>query len=444
MQLHDINDKSQNSFRQFFFFRKQSPTFAGRKMGTIFCKKLIINRKKIGLLILGLVGSSLTVLGSGSGSRFDAGKMIFDHILDAHEIHFFTLNEGTPEEKHISLPLPVILYSKEHGLDVFLSSAFHHNNDHQEGEHSLVSQDKPEEETAAAGELTPVNESAPHATLPEGAHAYGPYILFKNTIYLAEEGGLRMDENGKILNKRPLDLSITKNVAGIFLAFIVLLGLFVSAAKAYARRGVGAPRGLQNVLETLVLFVRDEIARPSIGPKYEKFMPYLLTVFFFILTCNLLGLIPFIGGFNITGNIAVTLTLAAFTFLLTSLNGSASYWSHIFWPPGVPKWLYPLLVPIEIMGMFNKPLVLMLRLFANITAGHIIILSFVGLIFIFASIFGVVAGYAASVFSMLFALFMNTLELLVAFLQAYVFTLLSALYFGQAVEEHSHAETSHH
>lgn len=408
-------------------------------------KKLIFRVKTIGSLFLGLIGSSFATFASGGGGEFDAGKMIFDHILDAHEIHFLTLHEGTPDEKHISLPLPVILYSKEHGLDIFLSSAFHHGSAHHEAEsHAPVAH----EEGNEAESHQEFHEGGAHvsaSSLPEGAHAHGPYILYKNAIYLAEEGGLRLDENGNVLNKKPLDFSITKNVAGILLAFALILTLFVAAARAYNRRGVAAPKGLQNLLETLVLFVRDEIARPSIGPKYEKFMPYLLTVFFFILTCNLLGLIPFIGGFNITGNIAVTLTLAAFTFLLTSLNGTASYWSHIFWPHGVPKWLFPLLVPIEIMGMFNKPLVLMLRLFANITAGHIIILSFVGLIFIFASLFGVVVGYASSVFSMLFAIFMNALELLVAFLQAYVFTLLSALYFGQAVEEHTeHAEAHHH
>lgn len=405
-----------------------------------------IQINKAAFFFLGLIMPTLQVLGSGGERKFDAGKMIFEHILDAYEIHFLTLNEGTAEEKHLSLPLPVILYSKEHGLDVFLSSAFHHSSaHHQNVKHST--EDLTVDTLNLKANHTETHEIASHAShhdLPEGAHAYGPYILYKNSIYLAEEDGLRIDENGKVLNKKPLDLSITKNVVGIFLAFSLLLGLFISAAKAYAQRGLAAPKGLQNALETLVLFVRDEIAKPSIGPKYEKFIPYLLTVFFFILTCNLLGLIPFIGGFNITGNIAVTLTLAAFTFLITSLNGTPSYWSHIFWPHGVPKWLYPLLVPIEIMGMFNKPLVLMLRLFANITAGHIIILSFVGLIFIFASIFGVVAGYASSVFSLLFALFMNTLELLVAFLQAYVFTLLSALYFGQAVEDHSHAEASHH
>lgn len=402
-------------------------------------KKLIINIKKVFVSILASLGCWVlpALAFGGKDGGFDAGQMIGDHILDAHEIHFFTLHEGQPNEKHISLPLPVILYSREYGWDVFWSSAFHHGQDHHSSEHSQNTIHSVDTTSHAPHQPTP-------STLPPGAHAYGPYILYKHKIYLAEEGGLRLGPDGKPLNKQPLDLSITKNVAGIFLAFILLFLLFRAAARAYERQGVAAPKGLQNVLETLILFVRDEIAKPSIGPKYEKFLPYLLTVFFFIFTCNLLGLIPFIGGFNITGNIAVTLTLAAFTFLLTSLNGNASYWSHIFWPPGVPKVLYPLLIPIEIMGMFNKPLVLMLRLFANITAGHIIILSFVALIFIFSSLFGSVAGYATSPFSMLFAIFMNLLELLVAFLQAYVFTLLSAIYFGQAVEEHHHSESHVH
>lgn len=398
------------------------------------------------ILGLWLVGSTLWASGGTGG--FDAGKMIFDHVLDAHEIHFLTLNEGTPQEKHISLPLPVIVYSKEHGLDMFWSSAFHSG-----GHHAAAEENHPGEAVHGAeehaGQMAPISDpshevaSSHHNSLPEGANAYGPYILYKNTIYLAGNGGLVLDPQGNVLNKKPLDLSITKTVAGIFLAFFILLFLFIPTARAYQKRGVAAPKGLQSVLEPLVLFIRDEVAKPSIGPGYQKFMPYLLTVFFFILICNLLGLIPFIGGFNITGNIAVTLTLAAFTFLITSFNGNAAYWSHIFWPHGVPKWLYPLLIPIEIMGMLNKPLVLMLRLFANITAGHIIILSFVGLIFIFASIFGPAVGYGTSLLSMVFALFMNTLELLVAFLQAYVFTLLSALYFGQAVEEPHHPAEAH-
>lgn len=199
---------------------------------------------------------------------------------------------------------------------------------------------------------------------------------------------------------------------------------------------------MANLIETLIVFIRDEIAKPSIGAKYAKFLPYLLTIFFFIFINNLFGLIPFFpGGANVTGNIAVTMVLAVFTFIITSFNGNKSYWGHIFMPPGVPKGLWVLLIPIEIIGMLNKPIVLMIRLFANITAGHIIILGFFSLIFIFGAM-NASLGLGVSVLSVAFTTFMNFLELLVAFLQAYVFTLLSALYFGSAVEEHAHEE--HH
>jgi F-type H+-transporting ATPase subunit a len=212
--------------------------------------------------------------------------------------------------------------------------------------------------------------------------------------------------------------------------------IFGSVASAYKTRKGMAPKGIQSFMEPLILFIRDEVAKPSIGHHYEKFMPYLLTIFFFIWLGNILGLIPFIGGFNITGNIAVTLTLAVFTFLVTTFSANKNYWMHIIATPGVPTWLLPLMIPIEILGVFTKPIVLMIRLFANITAGHIIILSFVSLIFIFSNLYGAGAGYGVAVVSVAFSIFMNVIELLVAFLQAYVFTLLSALYFGSAVEEH--------
>ena len=235
-----------------------------------------------------------------------------------------------------------------------------------------------------------------------------------------------------------IDLSITKTVAGILLTVALMFFIFMSVAKAYKTREGQAPKGLQTIMEQLILFIRDEVAKPSIGHHYEAFMPFLLSIFFFIWFANMLGLIPFIGGFNITGNIAVTLVLALFTFVVTTAKANKNYWAHIFATPGVPGWLLPLMIPIELLGVLTKPVVLCLRLFANITAGHIIILSFMSLIFIFANLYGPVAGYGVSVVSLAFGIFMNTLEILVAFLQAYVFTLLSALYFGAAVEEHHH------
>jgi F-type H+-transporting ATPase subunit a len=219
----------------------------------------------------------------------------------------------------------------------------------------------------------------------------------------------------------------------------LLMWVFISVAKAYRKRGNRAPKGIQSWVEPLVLFVRDDIARPAIGHKYERFMPYLLTIFFFILVNNLMGLIPFFPfGANVTGNIAVTLVLALLTFVITTFSSTKTYWIHIFNTPGVPWWLkipLPLMPFTELLGVITKPFVLMIRLFANISAGHIIAIGFFSLIFIFGQM-NIGMGYGISVISILFTVFMTMLELLVAFIQAYVFTLLSALYFGMAVEEH--------
>jgi F-type H+-transporting ATPase subunit a len=323
--------------------------------------------------------------------------MIIHHVADAHEIHFMSFNEGTPNESHLTIPLPVILYG-EKGLEFFSFADF------------LQS--------------------------PDFSHAGYKYEHGK-FLYVDPNTG-EADHHHK-----PLDLSITKTVVGVFMTSLILILVMFSVASAYKKREGQAPRGLQALMEMMVIFIRDDVAKPSIGPKYERYLPYLLSIFFFIFLANLIGLIPFIGGFNITGNIAVTMVLAVFTFLVTNLRANGNYWRHIFLPPGIPFWLYPILIPIEIMGVFIKPMVLMLRLFANMTAGHIIILSFVSLIFIFKELYGVGAAFGVSLLSMVFAIFMNTLELLVAFLQAFVFTLLSAIYFGASVEEHHHHEEEH-
>lgn len=323
-----------------------------------------------------------------SQKKFDPNRFIFGHIEDAHEWHIFTW-----KGHHVSIPLPVILYSKNSGFHIFMSTKLAH-----------------------------------------GHHYKGFYY------------GIREDEN-KIFEKiaegqiiKPLDFSITKNVVAIFCSLIIMLLIFFSVAKTYKRNPYKAPRGLQNLIEPVILFIRDDVAKPSIGEKnHERFLPFLLTVFFFILINNLMGLIPIVpGGANVTGNIAVTLVLAVFTFLMTAFNGNKNYWLHIFNSPVVPWWLkfpIPLVPIIEIVGMFIKPFVLMVRLFANISAGHIIALGFFSLIFIFGEISQIV-GYGVSILSVTFSVFMSFLELLVAFIQAYVFTLLSALYFGMAVEEH--------
>lgn len=335
--------------------------------------------------------------GPSSGDEpFNAGKMIVDHIVDAYEWHVASIGST-----HVSLPLPVILYD-EGAWHVFMSSKFHHGKDAYKG--FLIAHDGPHK-----GKI----------------------------IRLADDG----------TQVRPIDLSITKNVFAIFITSSLMIFIFMQVAKAYQRTRKHAPKGFQSLIEPLILFIRDEIALPSIGKKhYERFMPYLLTVFFFIFFNNLLGLVPlFPFGANVTGNIAVTGVLAFFTFLMTIIMSNKYYWQHIFNTPGVPWWLkipLPLMPIIEVVGMFTKPFVLMVRLFANITAGHIIILGFMSLIFVFGES-SIYAGYGMSALSVGLVIFMNFLELLVAFIQAYVFTLLSAIFLGAAVEEHVH-EGEHH
>ncbi len=333
-----------------------------------------------------------------SEEGFNAGEVIMHHVLDANEIHIF---DG------LSIPLPIILYTSQ-GLDIFSFGNFWDDHHH------------------------PTMTYTSASTGNTYAYNHGHIVQVGDMAEELAHAGWSVSDHSF------LDFSITKNVAGIFLAAIIMILLFTSVARAYAKRDGKAPKGLQSFMEPLILFIRDEVAKPSIGHKYDRFMPFLLSIFFFIWFGNLLGLVPFLGGLNITGNIAVTAVLAIFTFIVTSFSANKGYWMHIVAPPGVPWWLLPIMWPIEILGVFNKPIVLCLRLFANITAGHIIILSFTCLIFIFNSSSGAGAAYGVSIGSVLFSVFMMCLELLVAFLQAYVFTLLSALYFGQAVEDHDH------
>jgi len=323
---------------------------------------------------------------------FKAGDMIVEHITDAYEWHIITIGHT-----HVSIPLPVMLYD-EGKFVFFMSSKLHH-----------------------------------------GHEAYQGYYVSKKDM-----------NSGKLVRKgasgeeiRPtLDFSFTKNVLAIFMSIFFLSFIFISVAKSYKKRTGKAPKGLQSLLEPIILFVRDDIAKASIGEKnYERYLPFLLTIFFFILINNMLGIVPFFpGGANITGNIGVTGVLAAFTFIITTFSGNKNYWVHIVNAPGVPWWLklpIPLMPVVELIGVFTKPFVLMVRLFANISAGHIIILGFISLIFIFGEI-SAGLGYGVSVVSIAFSVFMDVLEILVAFIQAYVFTLLSALYFGMATEEAHH------
>lgn len=334
--------------------------------------------------------------------KFNAGEMIIHHISDAHEIHLFG---------DVAIYLPVILYT-DNGLKVFSSSHFYHNE----------------------------KEFVNHEGEKESYYEYDGFVMHHEHIYAAADGaGLSVDaETGEVSNASVLDFSITKTVVGIIITCIILLLVFGSVARGYKKRKDSAPKGLQSFMEPLILFIRDEVAIPSIGAKKaDRFMPFLLSTFFFIWIANILGLIPFIGGFNVTGTLSVTIVLALIVFIITSFSGNKHYWGHIFSPPGVPLFVKIILVPIEFLGIFIKPLVLMIRLTANITAGHIIILAFVSLVLIFGEM-GPAAGYGVGVGSVLFMVFMFFLELLVAFLQAYVFTLLAALYFGDATQEAHH------
>jgi len=325
-----------------------------------------------------------------AGEEFDASEFILDHIADSHEWHIMTLGEGE-HAKHVSIYLPVILYSKTSGLHFFSSRKLAHG-----------------------------HEYKGFKLMEEGD--------LKGRIVAVKPDGETDAEN------LPLDFSMTKTVVGMLAAALIGLWIFLALSRSYKRTGISHPKGIQRLLEPVICFVRDDIAIPNIGyEKYEKFMPYLLSVFFFILINNIMGLIPFPPPFgaNVTGNIAVTFTLAFFSFVIIQINGSKTYWRHIFATPGLPVWLLPIMIPVELIGVIAKPFALMIRLFANITAGHIIVMSLLALIFIFNSL--VVAPV-----SVFFVIFMDCLELLVAFLQAYVFTLLSALFISLAVVEEHH------
>ncbi len=311
--------------------------------------------------------------------KFDPSETILEHIADSHFIHV---------GGKISLPLPVILYTDK-GIENFSSARFGH-----EGEERYQGK-------------------------------YYTYAIEKDKIKAVDAEG-KINENAKVY-----DFSITRNVVSMFMSVAFLLIIFLSVASAYKKREGKAPKGFQSLIEPVIMFVRDDVARPNIGYKYQRFMPLLLTVFFFILINNIIGLIPFTPfGANLTGNIAVTLVLAFVVLLVVNFNGNKYYWKHILLP-NVPWWLYIIMWPVELIGIISRPFALMVRLFANIMAGHVIVLSLIGLIFIFKSVL-------IAPVSVAFVIFMDVLELLVAFLQAFIFTMLTALFIGAAVEEHHH------
>lgn len=399
----------------------------------------------LAIILLGLFSSVHSFAQHETESKFNAGNFIIDHIGDAHEWHIATIGHT-----HISIPLPVIVYSEFSGLSVFSSGKFAHGESYNNFvlEHSGENKGKIVENISGVqmSELLTTYDTTEFAELLSNLNDQ-QFVANQREVLMQQFINKEFAPIEEYLADKqfyyvPLDFSITKNVVALWVSLIILVVVFITVANSYKKREGMAPKGLQSFLEPLIIFVRDDIARPSIGEhKYKKFMPYLLTAFFFIFLNNLMGLIPIPPfGANLTGNIAVTLILALFTFVITTISGNNHYWTHLVNTPGVPWWLkipIPLMPIVEISGMFIKPFVLMVRLFANITAGHIIVLGFFSLIFIFGEMHWA-AGYGSSVLSIAFTIFMTMLELLVAFIQAFVFTLLSALYFGLAVEEPEH------
>jgi len=317
--------------------------------------------------------------------KLDPSKIIMEHIKDSHEFHFFSIGDF-----HATIPLPIILYSKEKGIEVFSSSHFG----------------------------------------KEGQDIYNGYGLDENQKITSSDGTV------------VYDLSITKNVMQMFIALTLLVWVMTTVAnKGKAGGSKIAPSGLQNAIEPIITFIRDDVAKPNLGKKADKYLPYLLTVFFFILINSLVGLVP--GSANVTGNIAFTAVLGIISLIVILFSTNRHFWGHIFWPPGVPFLVKLILIPIELAGvLLIKPAALIIRLFANMVAGHIVILSFIVLIFIFGAM-ATAAGYGFSPLSVAFAVFIYLIEILVAFIQAYIFANLTAVFIGQSLEG-GHGEGNGH
>ncbi len=368
---------------------------------------------------------------------YDATSTAYHHISDANVYSIGSFN----------FPLPCILFTKGHGWDLFSSGKFEFDFfGHGEGRKAY------NQYVLDNGAVKRIEDPS----FPTGAVALEGFLHQQETIdgeakeiaYACYEG-----KHFKLIPQSTADaglfgggitsfydFSLTKNVVSMLLISLLLAWGFFSIAKAYKTRDNMAPKGLQSFIEPIFLFVQDEVAKPFLGPKWEKFLPLLLALFFFILGLNLFGQIPFFGGSNVSGNLAVTAVLALITFVIVTINGNKNYWSHVLWMPGVPAIIKILiLTPVEILGLFIKPFTLMLRLFANITAGHIVVLSFVGLIFMFGELGeNFAGGVVGAVVAIPLTMFILAIELLVAFIQAYVFILLTASYIGAATEEAHH------
>ncbi|MFT5847152.1 F0F1 ATP synthase subunit A [Psychroserpens sp.] len=355
--------------------------------------------------VLFLSTASFADNSSENGGQIDTKEEVEDYILhhiqDSHDFSLFSYTSDEGERKHFGFPLPVILWTSN-GLTTFMSSEFHHNDDGK-----------------VIVEKNGLKFAKIHAKI---------YVLDATASTISYDKDLHATNAHKVL-----DFSITKSVVGVLLIGLLMFIWFSGLARQYKKKAI--PTGFSRVLEPLVLYVRDEIARPNIGDKhYRKFTGYLLTVFFFIWILNLLGLTPF--GFNVTGQLAVTACLAIFTLVIYTASGTKDYWMHMLWMPDAPWWIRPVLAVIELAGAFIiKPFSLLVRLFANISAGHIVVMSLIAIMFTLKESLGV-AG--ATALSFVLSFFITLIEVLVAFLQAYIFTMLSALFIGMAVAEHDH------
>lgn len=380
-----------------------------------------MKRLSILFVVFPLLAFMFAACSSPEKETIDSGSIIIGHVTDSHTWHICDYKSKDGTEHAVAINLPIILIDEGH-LEVFSSKHFHHGHAVYQGKnhtYALIGGGLEKEEIICV---------------------YGPMDICSEPAMAFVDGEGNeydriVDDEGNTV--KPVDISITKTAAAIIIAVTLLIIIILASAKKYKVRN-GAPHGMQSLIELLVLHVRDGIVEPILGHNTRRFLPYLLTLFFFIFFCNILGLIPiFPAGANITGNIAVTAILALITFIITNFNGNKHYWKDIFNTPGVPAWLkiFPLMPVVELVGVFTKPIVLMIRLFANMTAGHIVILGFVVIIFILSNTLGMAVGGAVSVVSVVFAVFISLLECLVAYIQAFVFTMLSALYISMAVEE---------
>jgi F-type H+-transporting ATPase subunit a len=360
-----------------------------------------------------LPGKTVQVADKKEEKSFDPAKVILEHVADAHEFHFAVVGE-----RHLTIPLPVLLYSKGKGWSLFMSSAFHHGDWVHDGYILL------EEKFMDKHLLTDSLDS-------KGEPSFKAGVIYRTDSHGMPDLGIKV-----------YDFSLTRNVVQTLISVLLLIYIMIGIARRYSKgHGVrSAPTGFQNAVEPMITFIRDEVGKPNLGTSYERYMPFLLTVFFFILINSLISMIP--GTANVTGNIAFTGVLGLIAFVVIMINTNKYYWSHIFNPP-VPMGVKFIMIPVEILGIFTKPFALIIRLFANMISGHIIILSFICLIFIFGAM-NIALGWGTSPFFVLLAVFIYLIEILVAFIQAYIFANLTAVFVGMAMQGAHHQKGSGH